>query len=264
MEYLLVVGYVLAILTGVVLGLLGGGGSMLILPILVYLFHINSHHAIVLSMFIVGVSSLIGAFAHFRNGHVNFKIALSFGLPSICSVLLTRKLILLYLPQKMMQLGDFSLDKDEFLLLLFAIMMFLAAFYMIRNRKHENTDQQEQIKWSQLILEGLVVGLVTGLVGAGGGFLIIPALVFFARLPMRFAIGTSLTIISLNSMVGFLSSMSENAIDWKFLLTFTAITCVGILLGVQLAKKIKPEKLKGYFGWFILILSVVILAKELI
>lgn len=264
------IGFASAILIGVSLGLIGGGGSILTVPVLVYLIGISPVMATAYSLFIVGASSLVGAVRYAREQLVDFKTALLFGLPSIAAVYLTRRFLVPAIPDQLMQIGSFDLTKDAFLMLLFASLMLFASVGMIRKKetavKTNQTAQRNRAGWITplvVLAEGIVVGTLTGLVGAGGGFLIIPALVLFAKLPMKTAIGTSLVIISAKSLIGFLGDLSNYTVDWTFLGSFTALATVGIFLGSYLSGKIDGNKLKTGFGWFVLVMGAGILLSEL-
>ncbi len=257
------IAYMLAVLTGIILGVLGGGGSMMILPIFVYILQLDPPLAVVYSLFVVGLASLIGASAHFRIGNVHLRTALIFGLPSIASVIITRKIVLPNIPDVLIDFSWFHLDKNTFLLSFFAFMMLFAAYFMLTDKNQQvKENKKAQSGFGALAFEGIVVGFVTALVGAGGGFLIIPALLYFARLPIKRAIGTSLTIIALNSLIGFASSASQFKLDWVFLLIFSGITSVGILVGTQLSKKIGGQRLKKAFAVMVLLLGTFIVVKE--
>lgn len=277
-----IIGYIGALFMGLSLGLIGGGGSILTVPILVYLFAIDAVLATSYSLFIVGLTSLIGSATHISQGNIHWRTALVFGLPSITGVYLTRLYVVPIIPKEIVQIGNFVLTKPLFLLILFAVIMLLASVSMIRKPKKElliNDDklpkanqqltinnQQSAINYNYpfILVEGLVVGGITGLVGAGGGFLIIPALVLLAKLPMKQAIGTSLIIIAFKSLIGFTGDLGKTeVIDWQFLLSFSSIAIVGIILGSLLAKKISNETLKPAFGWFVLIMGIYIIIKEL-
>ena len=260
-------GYIGAILMGLTLGLIGGGGSILTVPILVYLFHVDAVLATAYSLFIVGLTSLVGSVSHMKLGNIHWKTALVFGIPSIVSVFFTRLVIVPHIPNPMFNIGSLVVSKPMGLLILFAIIMILAAYSMIKpaKKKTETDENEVQFNFPLILAEGLIVGIVTGLVGAGGGFLIIPALVLLAKLPMKKAVGTSLMIIAAKSLIGFIGDMKGNeVIDWKFLFIFSSIAIVGILLGSMLSKKIAGEKLKPAFGWFVLIMGVYIILKELL
>jgi len=217
------------------------------------------------SLFVVGLTSLIGSVGHMRMGNINWRTALVFGIPSIVAVFLTRMFIMPALPDVVMHLGSFTLSKSVFLLLLFAVLMLVASWSMIRKGKN-NGDNGEKIQFNYplILAEGAVVGVITGLVGAGGGFLIIPALVLLARLPMKQAVGTSLIIIAAKSLIGFTGDLgAQHNINWTFLFSFSAVAIVGILLGALLSKRIQETKLKPAFGWFVLVMGVYIIINEL-
>jgi uncharacterized membrane protein YfcA len=258
-------GYVASVFIGISLGLIGGGGSILTVPVLVYLFGIDAFLATEYSLFIVGISSLVGSFSYFKKGLVDFKTAFIFGVPSIISIFLTRNFLLPLIPDEVFRIGNFMVTKDLFLLLLFAGLMITVSYKMIQKRvglKIEIGNSQNN-NTTLAVAEGSIVGILTGLVGAGGGFMIIPALVNLLKTPMKTAIGTSLVIISLNSLIGFFSSMNHVKIEWNLLGTISGIAIVGILIGSQLSKKIDGKKLKPAFGWFILVMGIYIIIKEL-
>ena len=273
-----IIGYIGAVVMGLSLGLIGGGGSILTVPILVYLFQVDAVLATAYSLFIVGLTSLVGSVSHVRLGNVHWRTAIVFGIPSIISVFLTRSYLVPRIPDPIMTFGQdpsggaaLVITKSVGLLLLFAVIMVMAAYSMIKPAKKsgDNTlekaeDVQPQFNYPLILAEGAIVGLVTGLVGAGGGFLIIPALVLLAKLPMKQAVGTSLMIIAAKSLIGFVGDMRGNeVIDWSFLGVFSSIAVVGILLGTWLSKRIPGEKLKPTFGWFVLVMGTYIIIKEL-
>jgi uncharacterized membrane protein YfcA len=251
---------------GLSLGLIGGGGSILTVPILVYLFDVDPVLATAYSLFVVGLTSLVGSYSHFKAGHVHLKTALVFGVPSIISVYATRKFIVPAIPDPVFSIGSFTFTKPLFVMVLFAVLMLLASISMIRKPKASTVKAGDiTYNYHVIFLEGLLVGGVTGLVGAGGGFLIIPALVLLAGLPMKQAVGTSLMIITLKSLIGFTGDLATGlAIDYKFMLLFSAFAMVGILAGSYLARFISNEKLKPAFGWFVLLMGLYILGKELL
>lgn len=256
-------GYLASVLIGVSLGLIGGGGSILTVPVLVYLFGIDAVIATTYSLFVVGSTSIIGSIAYFRKDFVSLKTVLFFGLPSIASVLLTRAFLLPAIPVHIVSVGGFELTKNILLMLLFSVLMIAASFSMIRKAKvQEEIEGAGNTSVLPILFQGIAVGIVTGLVGAGGGFLIIPALVNMLKLPMKNAVGTSLVIIAINSLTGFLLSVNDRAMQWPFLASVAAIAVVGILIGSFLATKIDGKKLKPAFGWFVLIMGIYILIKE--
>lgn len=259
------IGYFASVLIGISLGLIGGGGSILTVPVLVYLFKIDAILATTYSLFIVGLTSAVGSFTYFKKGLVNIKMAMFFGLPSILSIFITRQYILPAIPQHILDIGSFVLTKNILLMLLFAILMILASISMLKKSSPaKEADPNAPIRYFNISIQGAVVGLVTGLVGAGGGFLIIPALVNFLKMPIKSAIGTSLLIIALNSLIGFSSSLNSISIQWNFLLSIAAIAIVGIFIGTYLSSKIDGAKLKPAFGWFVLLMGIYIIANELI
>lgn len=260
-----IIGYAAAVLIGVSLGLIGGGGSILTVPVLVYLFGIDAFLATEYSLFVVGISSLVGSVSYFKKGLVNFKMALIFGIPSVTSIFLTRIYLLPLIPQEVFRTQNFTMTRNIFLLLIFAGLMILASYKMIKRDSLKETFESIPNNNNAFLAagQGSIVGVLTGLVGAGGGFIIIPALVNLLKIPMKIAIGTSLVIISLNSLIGFFSSINHMKIEWELLISITGIAIVGIIIGSQLSKKIDGKKLKPAFGWFILIMGIYIITKEI-
>ncbi len=259
------IGYIGAVIMGLSLGLIGGGGSILTVPILVYLFSIDAVLATAYSLFIVGLTSLVGSFSHMKMGNIHWRTAIVFGIPSILSVFATRAWIVPAIPDSLFYIGDLEITKSIGLLLLFAIIMLAASWSMIRKAKYkpDAAAPLPAYNYPLILAEGVVVGLVTGLVGAGGGFLIIPALVLLAKLPMKQAVGTSLVIIAAKSLIGFTGDLKgDEVINWNFLLIFSAIAVVGIIAGSMYSKNISNEKLKPVFGWFILVMGLYIIIKE--
>lgn len=253
-------GYIASIFIGLILGVLGGGGSILSIPILVYLFHIDAVTASAYSLFIVGITSLAGAIPKYKEQLVDLKVGFLFGVPSVISIFSTRKWIIPLIPDVVLHVDNFVLTKRILLLGLFALLMILASFSLIRRKEFEKI--QPPFKSLYIILEGTVIGLLTGLVGAGGGFLIIPALVLLTGLPFKTAVGTSLFIISINTLSGFIGDVMNYKIDWEFLFSITSLAVIGIMIGSKISKYISPYKLRISFGWFILIMGCYILVKE--
>ena len=263
-----ILGYIGAILMGLSLGLIGGGGSILTVPILVYLFMVEPVLATAYSLFIVGLTSLVGSVSHMRMGNIHWRTAIVFGIPSILAVYATRAWLVPAIPDPIISMGSFTLSKPIGILILFALIMVAAAYSMIRKQKTNadasGVDKEVQFNYPLILAEGLVVGMVTGIVGAGGGFLIIPALVLLAKLPMKQAVGTSLIIIAAKSLIGFTGDLKGGeVIDWNFLIVFSAIAIGGIIAGSILSKRIPNEKLKPAFGWFVLIMGIYIIGREL-
>ncbi len=258
-----ILGYVSAILIGLSLGLIGGGGSILTVPILVYLLGVEAANtAPAYSLFVVGTASLIGAIIKYKQGFVDLKTATIFGLPAIAAVYLTRRFLVPAIPEELFSINDFILTKRILVMGLFSILMILASVSMIKGRKNNEKTGEQKFNYPLILIEGLVVGVLTGLVGAGGGFIIIPALVMLSNLPMKMAIGTSLAIIAAKSLLGFLGDLSVISIDWKLLLGFSGLAVSGIFIGNKLSHKIDGSKLKKGFGWFVLIMGILIIVKE--
>jgi len=261
-----VIAYLAAAFIGISLGLIGGGGSILTMPVLVYLFGINPLLATSYSLFVVGSTSLIGAFNNYRKGQVNLKAALFFGAASIATVFLTRKFIVPLIPEHLFFIGSFRVSSALATMIFFGVLMLMASISMITRKQIDGEEQEckDCIKFFKLLGYGIAIGLVTGLLGAGGGFLLIPALVFLLKLPMKKAIGTSLLIIALNSLIGFAGDLGHFIIQWKFLLGVTAIAITGLLIGTLISKKLPGEKLKKGFGWFVLVMGIYIILKEIL
>ena len=259
-----IAGYIASLFIGVSLGLIGGGGSILTVPVLVYLFGISPTLGISYSLFVVGFTSLVGAFNNYRKGLISFKTALLFGASSITTVFITRKFIIPHVPNVFFEIGSFQVTHALFVMVVFGVLMLAASISMIRNKKAAADENSSSKKKPVLLLfYGILIGLVTGFLGAGGGFLLIPALVILMKLPMKEAIGTSLLIISLNSLIGFVGDIGRHPINWKFLSIITAIAITGVFAGGFFNQRVNAEKLKKGFGWFVLVMGVYILAKEI-
>jgi uncharacterized membrane protein YfcA len=266
-DLLTIFGLLSSTVIGISLGLIGGGGSILTVPVLVYLFKVDPVLATAYSLFIVGLSSLVGAFPKYKAGMIDLKTAVVFGIPSIIAVFLTRKVLVPAIPATLFEVGGISVTKALAMMILFAVLMVAASVSMIRDKKKEETLSSEPrvFNYPMILLEGAVVGVLTGLVGAGGGFLIIPALVMLSKLPMKQAVGTSLLIIAAKSLIGFTGDVSENAanMDWVLLSVVTGLAIIGIFIGNQLSKKVNGAALKKGFGWFVLVMGIYIIIKEL-
>ena len=262
-----IVGYVLAAVVGISLGLIGSGGSILTVPILVYVMGINPVLATGYSLFIVGSTALVGGVQSAIQKKVDVKTVLIFGIPSIAAVYATRMWLVPLIPNELFSIGSLVITKSIALMLLFAVVMILASISMIKSgEKKDQSYENAPMKYNypMILLEGAVVGLLTGLVGAGGGFLIIPALVILARMPMKLAVGTSLFIIAAKSLIGFIGDLQgSEVIDWTLLGSFTGFAVVGIFIGIWLSKKISGDKLKKAFGWFVLVMGIYIIIKEI-
>ena len=259
-----VLGYFGALLIGIILGITGGGGSILTVPTLVYILNYNPIIATAYSLFIVGTTSGIGTIQNFKKGLVVPKKAFQFAVPSLIGVYLTRKFIVPNIPDVVFYFGSLKLSKDTFLMILFAVVMLFAAYSMLKNNKKNELIERTSKSITVVIIQLFFVGVLIGLIGAGGGFLIIPALLNFAQLPMKKAIGTSLLIIAINSLIGFIGDVQNTIIDWTFLLIFTTISVAGIFIGLYIQKFINEKMLKKLFGVFVLIMAIFILYKELL
>lgn len=262
---MIILGYILALLVGISLGLIGSGGSILSVPILVYVMGVEPVLATAYSLFIVGTTALVGGVQSAMQKRVDFKTVLIFGIPSIAAVYLTRACLVPLVPDTLFSIGSFAVTKPIALMLLFAVVMIMASVSMIRPGKKQEAEEGQpmQYNYPMILMEGTAVGILTGLVGAGGGFLIIPALVLLAHMPMKMAVGTSLFIIASKSLIGFIGDLQGGKIiDWTLLSTFTASAVAGIVMGIMLSKRIPGSKLKTGFGWFILVMGIYIIVKE--
>lgn len=263
-----VLGYLASVLMGLSLGLIGGGGSILTVPILVYLFSLQPVVATGYSLFIVGLTALFGGINFMRQGQVDFKTGLIFAGPSFLGVYASRSWVIPALPDPVFQWAGFEMSKNMLMMVVFAVLMILASYSMIR-RPASTPKEKKNIpaiqRYLLIALEGLLVGGVTGFVGAGGGFLIIPALVILVGLPMKRAVGTSLFIIAIKSLFGFAGDLQRNPhIDWQLLLTISAIAIGGIFAGTWLSRFVAEDKLKKAFGWFVLVMGSGILLQQLL
>ena len=263
MEPLNIYGVIGALLIGIVLGLTGGGGSILTVPILVYVLSVNPITSTAYSLFVVGSTALVGTIRNAQKGMIEYKTAFLFAIPAFIAVFLSRKFIIPSIPDVIFNFNDFVFTKDLSIMIFFAILMFFASISMIKGRKEVKIKKDIVFNYPLIIIEGFVVGILTGLVGAGGGFLIIPALVLFANLPMKRAVATSLLIIAVKSLIGFLGDFGNIDINWSFLLSFTSISVLGIIVGIWLNNFIDGKKLKKLFGYFVLLMSIFIIIKEL-
>lgn len=259
-----IITYILALFVGSTMGLLGGGGAILTIPILVYIAGFNPILATSYSIVIVGISALFGAINKYKKNEIDVKKGLYFGIPSIFSIFITRKFIINFLPERIISIDDIELFKDDFVLLLFSVIMILASYSMFKGR-NEIVKESSTNNYYPLVFLGLIFGILVGIIGAGGGFLIIPTLVSFTGMKMKNAVGTSLFIITLNSLFGFLGDlMNEVKFDFIFLALFTLVSIIGIYFGSFLSNYISGHKLKKYFAIFIFIMAVYMIIKEIL
>jgi len=264
MELAEIFGYACALIIGVSLGLIGGGGSILAVPVLAYLFSVNEKVATAYSLFIVGTSALVGGLKQHFKGYVDWRTAIVFGIPAIIGVTLVRYYVVPALPDVLFTVNDFQFTRRMGMFGLFAALMIPAAFSMLRERK-ENRKADDDVKYNYplILIEGLIVGAVTGVIGAGGGFLIIPALVILTNVRMKVAVATSLIIIAFKSLLGFfLGDALTMDIDWQFLAFFTGLSLIGIFIGSYVGSFIDGKKLKKGFGYFIFVMAVFIFYME--
>jgi len=267
---ILTLGFIAFLFIGLVLGLIGGGGSILGVPVLVYILAYPAEEATTYSLFIVGLTSLIGALSYLKKGEISGEALYEFALASMISVFCVRKFLMPAIPSDL-QFFSISFSKETLIMVLFAILILSSSYNMIRKRKPNTLSQ---VKWDEfarspmglpfVVFLGICVGFITGFVGAGGGFIIVPVLIFFLRLNFKKAIGTSLCIIAINSLVGFTGNIGNQPINWLFLISISAISIIGILIGSRLSGKVSSKKLKPAFGWFTLTVGLLVLVKELL
>ena len=264
MELINIFGYISALIIGVSLGLIGGGGSILAVPVLAYLFSVNEKVATAYSLFIVGSSALVGGLKQHFKGYVDWRTAIVFGFPAIIGVTVVRHYVVPALPDILFTLGNFNFTRRMAMFGLFAVLMIPAAFSMLKKEKEKNRGAGKIIyNYPLILIEGIIVGAITGIIGAGGGFLIIPALVILANVEMKVAVGTSLIIIAFKSLLGFfLGDALTMGIDWQFLTIFTGLSLIGIFIGSYLSNFIDGKKLKKGFGYFIFVMAIFIFYME--
>ena len=263
MEIIEIFGYISALIIGISLGLIGGGGSILAVPVLAYLFSVNEKVATAYSLFIIGSSALVGGLKQHFKGLVDWRTATVFGIPAIVGVSLVRHYVVPALPDILFNIGDFEFTRRMGMFGFFALLMIPAAFSMLKDREEKETIGAVEYNYHFIIIEGLIVGAITGMIGAGGGFLIIPALVILANVEMKIAVATSLIIIAFKSLMGFfLGDVFTMEIDWQFLAIFTSISLVGIFIGSYLGNFIDGKKLKKGFGYFIFVMALFIFYME--
>ncbi|MDQ6980511.1 MAG: sulfite exporter TauE/SafE family protein [Ghiorsea sp.] len=265
METMMILGLISAVLMGMTLGVFGAGGSILTVPILVFLMGVSASEATAYSLFIVGVTAVFGAYTYYKQDLIQFKIGFVFAIPAFIGVYSVRLFLMPALPEHIASIGSYDLSKDALVLIVFSLIMIMAAYAMIKPSKVESTEQNKTLNFPLIAVEGLVVGGVTGFVGAGGGFLIIPALVILAGLSMKQAVGTSLMIIAFKSLLGFVGDIQAGLmIDWTLLLQVVGLSIVGVFIGERIARKVDGNKLKPAFGYFVLVMGIGILIREIL
>lgn len=257
-------GYSLFALAGICLGLIGSGGSILTVPILVYIFHLDPVIATSYSLFIVGITSLNGAILNYIKGNTRISLALPLGIISPLTVFIVRRYIFPHIPEHLGYIGEWEFTRSLMIMVLFALLMFASSLSMLKKTPvSPPRGIHSKKEYIGLGVFGVGIGCITGFLGSGGGFLIVPALVIFLKVPMKEAVGTSLLIIAINSLVGFAGDWGHYDFDWLFLLAVTALSVTGIFMGNQIARNIAPAKLKTGFGWFVLIMGGYIIIKEI-
>lgn len=261
------IGLFLWVIIGILFGLMGAGGSILTLPILVYLFRIDVSTATTYSLFIVGSISLIGSLSYINQGFFNKKAAIDFGIPSLISVVITKIFIAPIIPDILFRISNMLFTKDTFLMCLLALIMLTSSYRIVSHRAkhHQNSNINNNSNQNILLtINGIVVGFLSAMIGVGGGFLIIPALIVFCKLDIKQAVGTSLAIIAIQSIVGFISDYFSHHVDWSLIIPITAVASIGVILGSLLSKRVNAEKLKVALGWFIGLTAFCIIAEETI
>lgn len=259
------IGLLASLFMGMTLGVFGAGGSILTVPILVFLMGVSASEATAYSLFIVGITAIFGAYTYYKQDLIQFKIGFVFAMPAFVGVYSVRLFLMPALPEHIASFGGYDLSKDALVLIVFSLIMIMAAYAMIKPSKVQSTEEHKVLNYPLIAVEGLVVGAVTGFVGAGGGFLIIPALVILAGLNMKQAVGTSLMIISFKSLLGFMGDIQVGlVVDWMLLFEIVGLSIIGVLIGERVSRKVDGHKLKPAFGYFVLIMGLAILAREVL
>jgi uncharacterized membrane protein YfcA len=262
MDFNYLLGYFLAIVVGIILGVLGSGGSILSVPVLVYIMKIEPVLATTYSLFTVGATALIGGIQKAKQNLVDFKKVFLFGIPALAMVFITRKYLLPLIPETINIFGETSFSKSMLIMVVFSIVLIYASYRMIKPFNPNDTIETTKINYSYIVIKSLFIGLIAGVVGAGGGFLFIPALIVLAKTPVKVAMGTSLFIVALQCLLGFFGGINNQVIDWSLLSIFVLCSIIGVFIGGFIAKRISSEHLKKGFGYFVLTMGLVILFKE--
>lgn len=266
MELIFIIGFLLGILVGLSMGLMGSGGSILTLPIFVYIFHIEPQYALDYSLFSIGTLAIIASFKPLKMHEINLRTTAIFVLPSLLSVYLTKRYLLIAIPEQF-SIGEIAISRNHIIMLLFSIVILISASAMIQ-RKKQTAISIIKLSVGQAVkigLAGVLVGIMTGLVGAGGGFIIVPSLVLLLGIPLKQAIATSLFIIGLNASFGLIANYQLlNHMNWFILITFTLITLVGLQIGSRWKEKLDAIRLQGIFGYFLISVGILILSSEII
>lgn len=266
---MIILGYIAAVLMGMVLGVIGGGGSILTVPILVYLMGVTPDVATGYSLLIVGATAAFGAVRYFKEGLVDVKASILFAVPSIIAVYLTRAFLMPAIPETI-SVQSLTIDKNLGIMVLFAMLMLASAAMMLKKAYSKSAPATQVVENKQpnvglIIIEGAVVGVVTGILGAGGGFLIIPALVLILGMPMKNAVGASLFIIALKSLLGFIGDLQTGIqLEMPLLPLMLVATFIGMAVSTKVAGKLDGAALQKFFAFFTLVIAVFIMTKELL
>lgn len=258
-----VLGFTISVLMGVSLGLLGGGGSIFAVPVLVYIFGIDATHSSMYSNFMVGITAGIGFYGYYLRNLICFKSALGFLLPALTSLFWFKEFLIPQFPDTFQVFNIQPVSKSSLILIITGLLMIIASIRMFSKNENKGINRSNEVKPVYLNLSGMVIGGLSAFIGIGGGFLIVPALAVFAKLPMKKAIGTALFIILLKSIMGFLIDFNQYQFDWTFLIKFSAFGMVGMLAGIYLSGLVSNEKLKKGFAWLIFGVGSMVLIKEL-
>lgn len=255
---MVLLGYASALLMGLLLGLLGGGGSIFGVPILVYFFGLSPAVATGYALCVVGLTAFSGAFLYMRKGALDLRVLLRFAGPALPMVWFVRGYVVPSMPDVF-----WGVRKDTFLLVFFACVMMLSAYMMLRKKHITEKSEVVEASWLRMFLASVSVGALTGFAGAGGGFLITPALLAFFNLPMHRAVATSLGVIACNAGIGFVADLYAGlAVDLRFLAGFLTVTLLGMALGVRINPHVSVARLKALFGWIAFSVGFFMLVRE--
>jgi uncharacterized protein len=258
---LIIIGYILSFVMGSILGLIGAGGSILAVPILVYFLKIPPITATAYSLLTVGLTAFTGATRYYHKKQIDYIVALQFVIPSMCALYIARRFIVPFIPDPVF----LDVSKDLFIMLFFASIMICSGIMMLRGMNIVNI-KVENNKYSllKMIIISLIIGTVIGIIGAGGGFLIIPTLVMLAGLDMRVAVGSSLFIIAIQALFGFVGDIQSGlAINYNIMIIFILSAISGMLFGILISNKISTNNLRKLFGYFVIIIALVIIVTEI-
>jgi len=258
-----IIGYIALIGIGMVLALTGGGGSLLSVPILVYLFSLDVVTATSYSLFIVGTTSLFGAWLKQKDQRIDIRSGIIFTACSVVAIFSTRKWIVPSIPDEVFVYGNVALTKRVLILGVFALLAIVSSMAILLKRNYK-TEKLEPPRLKMLVPVSFGTGILVGFVGAGGGFLILPSLSFFARLPFKIALGTTLLVIGMNSLIGFVGDVLNYEINWSFLLVITALAITGMVIGNNYTNRIPIQRVRDSFGWLVLTIALAILVTEFV